>query len=245
MTVVCERHIPRAFVGKFLDSRNVRPDRISIFDADHRNLFARFRNSFDIFRGQCEFDLIGRDLLRQTVNRLEFINRVGIRLSITFLIYLLIISLTLCLLALLEIKWSGINLEEWWRNEQFWLIGGTSAHLAAVLQGLLKVIAGIEISFTLTSKSGGDDNDDDDDEFKNGFELEPGNSSQNQDPDEWKDSDDEDEHSGGRNGIHIPDSVRSQEGNIEIYFIFIFVKHQFAVAKTMKHKKTGEKRNQR
>ncbi|XP_057518852.1 cellulose synthase-like protein D2 isoform X1 [Amaranthus tricolor] len=81
-------------------------------------------------------------------------------LSITFLIYLLIISLTLCLLALLEIKWSGINLEEWWRNEQFWLIGGTSAHLAAVLQGLLKVIAGIEISFTLTSKSAGDDNDD-------------------------------------------------------------------------------------
>lgn len=81
-------------------------------------------------------------------------------LSVTFLIYLLIISLTLCLLALLEIKWSGINLEEWWRNEQFWLIGGTSAHLAAVLQGLLKVIAGIEISFTLTSKSAGDDNDD-------------------------------------------------------------------------------------
>ncbi|KAL5212292.1 hypothetical protein ABZP36_023139 [Zizania latifolia] len=56
--------------------------------------------------------------------------------------------------------WSGISLEEWWRNEQFWLIGGTSAHLAAVLQGLLKVIAGIEISFTLTSKSGGDEADD-------------------------------------------------------------------------------------
>ncbi|KAJ6347755.1 hypothetical protein OIU76_004277 [Salix suchowensis] len=56
---------------------------------------------------------------------------------------------------------SGIELEEWWRNEQFWLIGGTSAHLAAVLQGLLNVIAGIEISFTLTSKSSGDDVDDD------------------------------------------------------------------------------------
>jgi len=51
-------------------------------------------------------------------------------------------------------------LEEWWRNEQFWLIGGTSAHIVAVLQGLLKVLAGIEISFTLTSKSGGDDADD-------------------------------------------------------------------------------------
>ncbi|KAG8374572.1 hypothetical protein BUALT_Bualt10G0009400 [Buddleja alternifolia] len=81
-------------------------------------------------------------------------------LNVTFLAYLLAITLTLCALAVLEIKWAGINLEEWWRNEQFWLIGGTSAHLAAVLQGLLKVIAGIEISFTLTSKSGGDDNDD-------------------------------------------------------------------------------------
>lgn len=81
-------------------------------------------------------------------------------LNVAFLTYLLVITLTLCLLAVLEIKWSGISLEEWWRNEQFWLIGGTSAHLAAVLQGLLKVVAGIEISFTLTSKSGGDDVDD-------------------------------------------------------------------------------------
>lgn len=78
----------------------------------------------------------------------------------TFLTYLLAITLTLCILAMLEIKWSGIGLEEWWRNEQFWVIGGTSAHIAAVLQGLLKVIAGIEISFTLTSKSAGDDIDD-------------------------------------------------------------------------------------
>ncbi|KAJ8631960.1 hypothetical protein MRB53_025296 [Persea americana] len=82
-------------------------------------------------------------------------------LNVTFLVYLLTITLTLCMLAVLEIKWSGIELEEWWRNEQFWLIGGTSAHLAAVLQGLLKVLAGIEISFTLTSKSAGDDADDD------------------------------------------------------------------------------------
>nr|XP_043638830.1 cellulose synthase-like protein D2 [Erigeron canadensis] len=81
-------------------------------------------------------------------------------LDVTFLVYLLAITVSLCMLAVLEIKWSGIELEEWWRNEQFWLIGGTSAHLAAVLQGLLKVVAGIEISFTLTSKSGGDDNDD-------------------------------------------------------------------------------------
>ncbi|KAF8377961.1 hypothetical protein HHK36_031350 [Tetracentron sinense] len=81
-------------------------------------------------------------------------------LNVTFLIYLLIITICLISVAILEVKWSGIGLEEWWRNEQFWLISGTSAHLAAVLQGLLKVIAGIEISFTLTSKSGGDENED-------------------------------------------------------------------------------------
>ncbi|XP_050203738.1 cellulose synthase-like protein D5 [Mercurialis annua] len=84
-------------------------------------------------------------------------------LSITFLVFLLAITITLCLLALLEIKWSGITLHDWWRNEQFWLIGGTSAHPAAVLQGLLKVIAGVEISFTLTSKSATPE--DGDDEF--------------------------------------------------------------------------------
>ncbi|XP_077210487.1 cellulose synthase like D4 [Tasmannia lanceolata] len=81
-------------------------------------------------------------------------------LNVTFLVYLLIITITLTLLAILEVKWSGIGLEEWWRNEQFWLISGTSAHLAAVMQGLLKVIAGIEISFTLTSKSAAEDEDD-------------------------------------------------------------------------------------
>ncbi|XP_077246801.1 cellulose synthase-like D1 [Tasmannia lanceolata] len=81
-------------------------------------------------------------------------------LDVTFLTYLLLITITLSLLSLLEVKWSGIALEEWWRNEQFWVIGGSSAHLAAVIQGLLKVIAGIEISFTLTSKSTAEDEDD-------------------------------------------------------------------------------------
>lgn len=67
-------------------------------------------------------------------------------LNVTFLVYLLIITICLVTLAIREVKWSGVGLEEWWRNEQFWLISGTSSHLAAVVQGLLKVIAGIEIS---------------------------------------------------------------------------------------------------
>ncbi|KAJ0110834.1 hypothetical protein Patl1_00932 [Pistacia atlantica] len=90
-------------------------------------------------------------------------------LSVTFLIFLLAITITLCMLALLEIRWSGITLHDWWRNEQFWLIGGTSAHPAAVLQGLLKVVAGVDISFTLTSKSAAPE--DGDDEFAELYEV--------------------------------------------------------------------------
>lgn len=57
-------------------------------------------------------------------------------------------------------KWSGVGLEDWWRNEQFWLISGTSAHLAAVMQGLLKVIGGTAISLTVASRSAREEIDD-------------------------------------------------------------------------------------
>ena len=92
-------------------------------------------------------------------------------LNATFLALLLVITVTLCMLALLEIKWSGITLHEWWRNEQFWVIGGTSAHPAAVLQGLLKVIAGVDISFTLTSKPGGAGDDGEEEAFAELYEV--------------------------------------------------------------------------
>lgn len=82
------------------------------------------------------------------------------KLNVAFLVYLLIIAVCLISLAILEVKWSGVGLEDWWRNQQFWLISGTSAHLAAVVQGLLKVIAGVEFTFTLTSRSIEEDNDD-------------------------------------------------------------------------------------
>ncbi|KAK6145829.1 hypothetical protein DH2020_019698 [Rehmannia glutinosa] len=82
-------------------------------------------------------------------------------LDIVFLFYVFIIVLALTLISLLEVKWSGIGLEEWWRNEQFWVIGGTSAHLVAVLQGLLKIIVGIEIKSDSTSQSTGKYEEDD------------------------------------------------------------------------------------
>ncbi|KAK9928563.1 hypothetical protein M0R45_025693 [Rubus argutus] len=68
------------------------------------------------------------------------------------------LSLFICIFAtsILEMRWSGVGIDEWWRNEQFWVIGGVSAHLFAVFQGLLKVLAGVDTNFTVTSK-GGDD----------------------------------------------------------------------------------------
>ncbi|XP_008794369.1 cellulose synthase A catalytic subunit 9 [UDP-forming]-like [Phoenix dactylifera] len=75
---------------------------------------------------------------------------------------LFFISLFISIFAtgILELRWSGVSIEEWWRNEQFWVIGGVSAHLFAVIQGLLKVLAGIDTNFTVTSKA-----TDDEDEF--------------------------------------------------------------------------------
>ncbi|TVU39481.1 hypothetical protein EJB05_12903 [Eragrostis curvula] len=68
-------------------------------------------------------------------------------------------SLFICIFAtsILEMRWSGVGIDDWWRNEQFWVIGGVSSHLFAVFQGLLKVIAGVDTSFTVTSKGGDDE----------------------------------------------------------------------------------------
>ncbi|KAH9694168.1 putative cellulose synthase A catalytic subunit 3 [Citrus sinensis] len=65
-------------------------------------------------------------------------------------------SLFMCIFAtsILEMRWSGVGIDEWWRNEQFWVIGGISAHPVAVFQGLLKVLAGVDTDFTVTSKAG-------------------------------------------------------------------------------------------
>lgn len=78
---------------------------------------------------------------------------------ISTLASLLFVALFISIFAvgILELRWSGVSIEEWWRNEQFWVIGGISAHLFAVIQGLLKILAGIDTNFTVTSKSSDDD----------------------------------------------------------------------------------------
>ncbi|XP_020265449.1 probable cellulose synthase A catalytic subunit 5 [UDP-forming] isoform X3 [Asparagus officinalis] len=68
-------------------------------------------------------------------------------------------SLFICIFAtgILEMRWSGVGIDDWWRNEQFWVIGGVSAHLFALFQGLLKVLAGVDTNFTVTSKASDDE----------------------------------------------------------------------------------------
>ncbi|CAM8924455.1 unnamed protein product [Rhodiola kirilowii] len=58
--------------------------------------------------------------------------------------------------SVLELRWSGVSIEDWWRNEQFWVIGGVSAHLFAVFQGFLKMLAGLDTNFTVTTKAAED-----------------------------------------------------------------------------------------
>ncbi|KAJ8558524.1 hypothetical protein K7X08_034053 [Anisodus acutangulus] len=73
--------------------------------------------------------------------------------------WFILLFLSIFSTGILELRWSGVSIEDWWRNEQFWVIGGTSAHLFAVFQGLLKVLAGIDTNFTVTSKASDEDGD--------------------------------------------------------------------------------------
>lgn len=74
-------------------------------------------------------------------------------------IWFILLFVSIAATGILELRWSGVSIEDWWRNEQFWVIGGTSAHLFAVFQGLLKVLAGIDTNFTVTSKANDEDGD--------------------------------------------------------------------------------------
>ncbi|KAJ8437784.1 hypothetical protein Cgig2_024088 [Carnegiea gigantea] len=71
--------------------------------------------------------------------------------------WFILLFMSIAATGILELRWSGVSIEDWWRNEQFWVIGGTSAHLFAVFQGLLKVLAGIDTNFTVTAKASDDD----------------------------------------------------------------------------------------
>ncbi|TKY72666.1 Cellulose synthase A catalytic subunit 4 of UDP-forming [Spatholobus suberectus] len=71
-------------------------------------------------------------------------------------VWFMALFISIILTGVLELRWSGVTIEDWWRNEQFWVIGGVSAHLFAVFQGLLKVLAGVDTNFTVTAKAADD-----------------------------------------------------------------------------------------
>jgi cellulose synthase A len=54
--------------------------------------------------------------------------------------------------GILEMRWSRMGIDEWWRNEQFWVIGGVFTHLFVIFQGF-KMLVGINTNFTVTSKA--------------------------------------------------------------------------------------------
>ncbi|KAL9245079.1 hypothetical protein vseg_018773 [Gypsophila vaccaria] len=72
--------------------------------------------------------------------------------SILFMALFISIAVT----SVLEMQWGHVQIDDWWRNEQFWVIGGVSSHLFALFQGLLKVLAGVNTNFTVTSKAADD-----------------------------------------------------------------------------------------
>ncbi|GMH22250.1 hypothetical protein Nepgr_024093 [Nepenthes gracilis] len=72
--------------------------------------------------------------------------------SILFMALFISIAAT----SVLEMQWGHVAIDDWWRNEQFWVIGGVSSHLFALFQGLLKVLGGINTNFTVTSKAADD-----------------------------------------------------------------------------------------
>ncbi|KAJ1410332.1 Nucleotide-diphospho-sugar transferase [Sesbania bispinosa] len=55
--------------------------------------------------------------------------------------------------AILELRWSGVSLEEWWRNQQFWVIGSVSANLFSILQGLMGALGKFNANFSVVSKA--------------------------------------------------------------------------------------------
>ncbi|GMH01025.1 hypothetical protein Nepgr_002864 [Nepenthes gracilis] len=65
--------------------------------------------------------------------------------------------ISIAVTSVLEMQWGHVGIDDWWRNEQFRVIGGVSSHLFALFLGLLKVLAGFDPNFTVTSKAADDE----------------------------------------------------------------------------------------
>ena len=84
VAVVRERHIAAAAIVELLHPLDVGADRIGVLDADQRHLLARLRDARHIGGRQRQFDLSGRDLLGQVMDRVELGHRLLVGAVIPF-----------------------------------------------------------------------------------------------------------------------------------------------------------------
>ncbi|KAL0011482.1 hypothetical protein SO802_006590 [Lithocarpus litseifolius] len=66
------------------------------------------------------------------------------------------LTISIILTNVIEMWRSGVSIQDWRRNEQFWVIGGVSSHLFAVFQGFLNLMGGIDTNLTVTAKAADD-----------------------------------------------------------------------------------------
>jgi cellulose synthase/poly-beta-1,6-N-acetylglucosamine synthase-like glycosyltransferase len=78
-----------------------------------------------------------------------------------YVVYLILVILMIHVIGAFEIKWAGITWTDWWRNEQFFMVGATSAYPTAVLYMVIKLVTGKGIRFRITSKQAVADGDGD------------------------------------------------------------------------------------
>ncbi|PUZ72426.1 hypothetical protein GQ55_2G393300 [Panicum hallii var. hallii] len=70
----------------------------------------------------------------------------------TYVVYLFAGIAMMEVSGMVEIRWAGLTLLDWCRNEQFYMIGATGVYPAAVLHSLLRLVGLKGLPFKLTSK---------------------------------------------------------------------------------------------
>ncbi|KAM0915206.1 hypothetical protein ACQ4PT_010980 [Festuca glaucescens] len=95
--------------------------------------------------------LAGRRL--HPMQRVAYINMTIYPLSSFFMVvYDLYPFATMELIGMVEIKWAGLTLLDWFRNEQFYIIGTTGVYPTAMLHILLRSLGLKGVSFKVTAK---------------------------------------------------------------------------------------------
>ncbi|KAF0905130.1 hypothetical protein E2562_000927 [Oryza meyeriana var. granulata] len=70
----------------------------------------------------------------------------------TYLLYLVAVITMIHVIGMFEVKWAGITLLDWCRNEQFYMIGSTGVYPTAVLYMVIKLVTGKGTHLKLASK---------------------------------------------------------------------------------------------